>query len=185
MGMTVGRLAAKYGLSRSTLLYYDAIGLLKAAGHQAGEYRQYSEDDEQRLAQICRYREAGIPLKEIQLLLQCPGNGFASILEQRFAELNEEIRRLYGQQRLIAGLLQNAGKISESGVMTKKLWVLLLQQSGFSEQDMEEWHSAFEQTAPENHQLFLEHLQIPDEEIAAIRRMASKAPSPKQDMRTG
>ncbi len=181
MGMTVGRLGAKYGLSRSTLLYYDAIGLLKPTGHLPGEYRQYSEDDEQRLVQICRYREAGIPLKEIRTLLQGPRSGIAAVLEQRFAELNEQIRQLYRQQRLIAGLLQNTGKIAQSGVMTKRLWVLLLEQSGFSEQDMADWHAAFEQTAPESHQLFLEHLQIPQEEIAAIRSWARNAPSRAPD----
>ncbi|EKD38479.1 MAG: transcriptional regulator, MerR family, partial [uncultured bacterium] len=56
--LTVGRLARKFGLSRSTLLYYDAIGLLSPAGHIQGEYRLYGPSEEGRLEQICRYRRA-------------------------------------------------------------------------------------------------------------------------------
>lgn len=169
---TVGRLARKYGLSRSTLLYYDTIGLLSPSLRQKGEYRCYSEDDEHRLKQICTYRAAGIPLKEIRELLDSPETSFTAILEHRFADLNTEIRKLYEQQRIITGLLRNSAKILESHVMNKALWTSLLQQAGFSEQDMRTWHVTFEQTDPEKHRLFLQHLHISDEEITAIRGWA-------------
>lgn len=177
MLLTVGKLAARYDLSRSTLLYYDTIGLLKPTFHRAGEYRHYSETDEERLAQICAYREAGIPLKDIKVMLDAPTSGMAAILDKRFAELNDEIRKLYQQQRIIAGLLKACGKVTASSALTKELWVSLLEQAGFSEQDMFEWHIAFEQTAPEKHQLFLEHLHIPDEEIRFIRSWVKKPPA--------
>lgn len=41
--LTVGRLTKKFGLSRSTLLYYDSIGLLTPAAHMKGEYRTYGQ----------------------------------------------------------------------------------------------------------------------------------------------
>ena len=50
---TIGKLAKKFDLSRSTLLYYDSIGLLKPSSRTESEYRQYSEDDAARLEQIC------------------------------------------------------------------------------------------------------------------------------------
>jgi len=173
MELTIGRLGAKYHLSRSTLLYYDKIGLLKPSSHIKGEYRHYSAADEERLRLICRYRKTGIPLAEIQALLDSPETRFTAILNKRFSELSKEIQLLYEQQRIIAGLLKNCGKITESGSMTKELWVSLLEASGFTDQDMHEWHVLFEQTAPEKHQLFLEYLQIPEEEIARIRSWAA------------
>lgn len=169
MSMTVGKLARKYGLSRSALLYYDSIGILSPTFHHKGEYRFYSEEDEHRLGQICKYREAGIPLKEIQALLDSPETTFTSILEQRFTDLNAEIRKLYEQQRIIASLLKNSAIISESGVMTKELWTSLLVKAGFTEHDMYVWHITFEQADPEKHHQFLRHLQIPEDEIATIR----------------
>lgn len=173
MELTIGRLGAKYHLSRSTLLYYDKIGLLKPSSHAKGEYRHYSAADEQRLRLICRYRKAGIPLNEIQVLLDSPATRFTAILNKRFAELSREIQLLYEQQRVIAGLLKNCGKVPEAGGMTKKLWVSLLEASGFTDQEMHEWHVSFERTAPEKHQLFLEYLQIPEEEITRIRSWAT------------
>ena len=53
--------------------------------------------------------------------------------------------------------------------MTKEKWVSIMHAAGFSEEDMRRWHQQFEQQAPEEHQQFLEYLQIPTEEIGRIR----------------
>ena len=169
MTVTIGRLAARYGLSRSTLLYYSSIGLLRPTGHSKGEYRQYSEADELRLAKICQYREAGIALADIRRILDGPDSRLASVLQQRFSELNREIGDRLRQQRLIAELLKNPDLLAKSEVMTKELWVSLLHRSGLSDEDMTAWHRTFEQGAPDQHQRFLEHLRIDAAEIAAIR----------------
>ena len=63
--ITVGRLAKRFGLSRSTLLYYDSIGLLRPTGRSAKGYRLYSEDDAARLEKICLYRQTGLSLDEV------------------------------------------------------------------------------------------------------------------------
>jgi len=173
MMLTVGRLARKYGLSRSTLLYYDGIGLLSPAGHGRGEYRYYTEEDEKRLAQICLYRGAGVCLKDIRAILDGPPMEASTILEQRFAELDTEIGRLREQQQVIAGLLRNAGSLPPGVPMSKELWVELLRASGFSEEDMDAWHRQFERSSPDRHERFLRHLGISEEEIAAIRRHAA------------
>lgn len=167
--LTVGKLAKKYNLSRSTLLYYDSIGLLSPGSHLKGEYRFYGTKEEKRLQLICRYREAGIPLKDIQKILDSAPTQLTKILEQRFDELNKEIQQIYQQQKIIASLLKSSEKLTESDVMTKALWTSLLASAGFSEEDMRTWHIRFEQADPDKHQLFLEHLHIDDEEIESIR----------------
>ena len=91
---TVGRLARSFGLSRSTLLYYDSIGLLEPSGRSAKGYRLYTEEDAQRLEQICRYRKTGVSLQEIKHLLEAPGSRLAEILERRLDDLNGEIHDL-------------------------------------------------------------------------------------------
>jgi DNA-binding transcriptional MerR regulator len=42
---SISKLARAFGLSRSTLLYYDRIGLLAASGRTGSGYRCYSEKD--------------------------------------------------------------------------------------------------------------------------------------------
>ena len=46
---TVGRLARRFGLSRSTLLYYDSVGLLRPSDRSPAGYRLYTEKDLSRL----------------------------------------------------------------------------------------------------------------------------------------
>jgi DNA-binding transcriptional MerR regulator len=174
MSLTVGRLARKYGLSRTTLLYYDSIGLLSPAGHGKGEYRRYTPADGKRLEQICLYRRAGVSLKDIRSILDGPPSDISEILGQRFAELGAEIERLREQQRVIAGLLRNAEIVPSGAPMSRELWVELLRASGFSEEDMDSWHRQFERTSPDRHEQFLRHLNIPEEEVAAIRAWSGK-----------
>lgn len=173
MQYTVGNLARKFGLSRSTLLYYDAIGLLCPQGHDKGEYRRYDERDCQRLRQILRYRKAGIALKEIVKILEAPASGAREVLERRFADLGREIEALHEQQRLVAGLLQRPQLLAGSERMTKERWMALLEKAGFSGDDMRRWHVRFERTDPDKHRQFLEYLHIPGDEIALIRQWAA------------
>jgi len=49
---TVGVLARSVGLARSTLLYYDRIGLLPPSRRSATRYRLYGEDARSRLEAI-------------------------------------------------------------------------------------------------------------------------------------
>ena len=175
---TVGRLAKRFGLSRSTLLYYDSIGLLRPTAGGGGEYRRYNEADAARLAKICTYRKAGVPLKDIARLLDGPESALGAVLEERLEALNEEILALRQQQRLVAALLSRPDL--PDGVMDKATWTALLAASGFSEADMRSWHEQFERRAPETHHRFLRFLGIPEEEIATIRVLpaSSEAPAP-------
>jgi hypothetical protein len=66
------RLARMFRLSRSTLLYYDRIGLLRPSERTGANYRVYSEADRQRLDQICRYRRTGMSLETIAAVLAAP-----------------------------------------------------------------------------------------------------------------
>jgi len=171
---TIGRLAKKFQLSRSTLLYYDSIGLLKPSSRTEGDYRIYSKADAHRLEQICLYRQAGLPLADVGRLLESPESNIVSTLEKRLDELNEDIERLRRQQRFIIGLLKNNDLFDRIRVINKETWVLLLTAAGFSEEDMRQWHIEFERHSPEKHLRFLKFLAIPEDEIKAIRAWASQ-----------
>jgi DNA-binding transcriptional MerR regulator len=168
--VTVGALARAHGLARSTLLYYDAIGLLRPAARSANGYRRYGPEEERRLGLICTYRRAGLSLDAIRRVLDGASHGLAAVLEERISELDGDIQRLRDQQRLIAGLLERPDLLRCERVLDKRTWVDLLAASGMSEDAMERWHDEFERAAPDKHQHFLELLGLPTAEIATIRQ---------------
>lgn len=170
MNLTIGRLAKKHGLSRSTLLYYDKIGLLSPGSYDKGEYRLYSPDEQERLKLICLYRKSGISLKEIMQILDNEETSASSCLINRFKQLDRDIVELKEQQSIIANMLQNPSLLSSSTPMTKELWTRILKASGLSEKMMRKWHIQFEKSAPGEHLAFLRFLQISDDEIETIRK---------------
>jgi len=173
--ITVGKLARRHGLARSTLLYYDAIGLLRPASRTAAGYRRYGEAEERRLEAICRYRRAGLTLAAITEVLDGEPTRLAAVLEQRLAELDSEISERHEQQRLIATLLRRPDLLARHRIIDKATWTSLLAASGMDEEDMRRWHVAFEAGAAEKHQRFLELLGLPDAEIETIRAWSRAA----------
>lgn len=68
--LTAGKLAKKLALSRIALLYYDSLGLLQPTTRSAANYREYSDEDVERLRTICTLRKAGLRLKDIGRVLR-------------------------------------------------------------------------------------------------------------------
>lgn len=173
----ISAIGKKFGLSRSTLLYYDRLKLVSPTYRTAAGYRLYSADDEARLIQICRYRETGLSLAAIKKLLdddQPTRTRVASALHQRLTELNHEIAALRRQQQVILKLLPKKGQDRLARAMTKEKWVALLRSLGLSDAEMMQWHAAFERQSPLAHQDFLESLDIPAPEIRQIRAHSAK-----------
>jgi DNA-binding transcriptional MerR regulator len=169
MSLTVTSLARSCNLARSTVLYYESIGLVKRPRRSAGNYRVYSEKDLERLRQICTYREAGLTLADIRSILDAAGSEAAGVLRRRLTELSAGIERLRENQRTIARLLKTTNQFRRLPVVTKEKFTAVLRASGFTEDDMRRLHTEFENNAPNEHQEFLEFLHIPAEEIRSIR----------------
>ena len=175
MPLTVTNLARACGLSRSTVLYYEAARLLKPARRSTGNYRIYGENDLLRLRQICIYRAAGLKLGDIRSILDETSSDAAAVLKRRLVELSAEIEKLRDHQRAIARLLKDTHQFRRISMVSKEKWVEVMRAAGFSEGDMHRWHAQFEKSAPQEHQEFLEFLHIPPEEIQSIRDWSRKA----------
>jgi DNA-binding transcriptional MerR regulator len=172
--LTISKLARRCGLSRSALLYYESIGLLKPAPRTAASYRAYADKDVRRLQQICVYRDAGLKLDDIRTILDRPANDASPVLKRRLLELSADIERLRGQQRAILKLLQVKNSVWRKKMITKDKLVSIMKASGLTEDDMHRFHVEFERSAPEEHQEFLEFLKISKEEIGSIRESSRK-----------
>ena len=169
MLLTVTHLARSCNLARSTVLYYEKLGLLARPRRTDGNYRVYSERDLDRLRQICSWRDAGLTLADIRSLLDVSGGNAAAVLRRRLEELGRGIERMREHQRAITRLLATTDKFRRLPVVTKEKFTAVLRASGFSEEDMRRLHTEFESSAPNEHQEFLEFLHIPAEEICQIR----------------
>ena len=169
MEYSISKLAKAFGLSRSTLLYYDSIGLLKPDKRASGDYRVYTDKHYDRLRQICQLRSTGLALKEIADILKQGKSHRAELLTQRLAAINSEINSLRSQQKIIVELLANKKLLKDTRVVTKDMWVSFLSAAGLDEQGMWQWHKQFEATAPQAHQDFLESLDLSKSEIKKIR----------------
>jgi DNA-binding transcriptional MerR regulator len=167
---SISKLAREFILSRSTLLYYDRLGLLPPSGRTGSGYRCYTDKDYRWLERICRFREAGLTLKEIRAVLSSGGKPGAKLVEQRMREMAATIQGLKNQQRLLAGMLSRIASGNPPPAVDRELWVEMLEAAGMDQNARNRWHKEFERRAPEGHNEFPISLGIPKEEVVRIRR---------------
>lgn len=166
---TVGKLAKQFNLSRSTLLYYDKIGLLSPSERSMSNYRLYSEKDIEKLRLIIQHRETGIPLEDIGKLFNIEENDVTEILSSRLRSIQEDIKILKRQEHMILSVLIDEVKIGKEKIFNRETWTAFLIKSGFSHEDLFEWHRAFEIASPREHKEFLLALGMTEKEISELR----------------
>ncbi len=165
----ISELARRVGLSRSTLLYYDRIGLLSPTGRSRAGYRLYSEADRERLVALCGFRAAGLGIEDIRRLLADTTDAGEAVIRRRLEGIGEEIRTLQAQQRLLVEMLHLKAGGTLPAQVDRETWVEMLRAAGMDDAALESWHAEFEARAPGAHHAFLLSLGIEPEEAERIR----------------
>lgn len=165
----ISELAREFGLSRSTLLYYDRIGLLTPSARSEAGYRHYSPADRLRLESICSLRRAGMDMEGIRAILARAGDDTTSVLRRRLDEIGGEIEALRTKQRLLAGMLKVQGEGGPGATVNKEMFVAMLRAAGMDDAAMKKLHVEFERREPAAHHAFLLSLGISDKEALLIR----------------
>ncbi|MCP4985191.1 MAG: MerR family transcriptional regulator [Colwellia sp.] len=98
---TVGKVAKMSGVSKRTLHHYHDIGLLVPAGCSESGYRLYSSQNLLVLQQILLYRECGMPLSEIKLLVTNSAEEHVALLINQQERLNHQIFMHQSQLRTL------------------------------------------------------------------------------------
>jgi MerR family transcriptional regulator, thiopeptide resistance regulator len=167
--LTVSKLAERFNLSRTTILYYEKEGLLAPASRADNGYRWYGDKELIQLESIVNYRSFGLSIKEIKKLLTKPKESLQKkIMRQQFNYLEIAIKKLRQQQLAIVNFLE-APDLLKNQDMSKDKWTSIMTASGMSDEDMVNWHNEFEKLQPEGHQAFLQSLNIDADEIEEIR----------------
>ncbi|MDI3325916.1 MerR family transcriptional regulator [Pontibacterium granulatum] len=91
--------ATRLGVSRSTLLYYERIGLIKPMRDPGNGYRRFSEVDLQHLSALLQLKAAGLSWQECQQCLA--GQLPAATLDARLAAVETRLRELLRARDLL------------------------------------------------------------------------------------
>ncbi len=168
---TIKDLSRQSKLSRSTLLYYDSLGLLKPSERSQANYRLYSEEALTTLERICLYREAGVSLAGIAELIKTSENddGYRDILDKTLSFLNKEARKIRERQDIILKLLSGENGMSQPAAVTRRHLISeSLSIMGADESSIAKLHAYLEKRSPKIHLDFLEVLGFSAEEIEQI-----------------
>ena len=111
---SVKQLADFAKVSIRTLHYYDEIGLLKPSFKAQNNYRFYGDNEALRLQQILIYREMGMELRQIRVILDAPDFDLVIALEKHQARIKKNIER---QEMLFLAITTSLEKIKRKEKM--------------------------------------------------------------------
>ncbi|MFD9033524.1 MerR family transcriptional regulator [Streptomyces sp. NPDC059567] len=100
-GLTVGQVSTSLGVTVRALHHWDEIGLARPTLRTAAGYRLYTAGDLERLHRIVVYRELGLGLDRIRVILDDSTADVPGALRAQRIQVADRIDRL---QRLSAGL---------------------------------------------------------------------------------
>lgn len=141
------------GISRSTLLYYERIGLVSPKRNPISGYRDYSQDDAHTLVLIRQLKKAGFSLKEASSIVE--GVLDAESILKQFYRLDSEIQELKVAHEIVRSLVvHSTGKPPSIESHPNPAGI---------------WHSELEKVAGEAHAKWLKRLGFDDKEQLYIR----------------
>ncbi|MFF7991568.1 MerR family transcriptional regulator [Kitasatospora xanthocidica] len=93
-GVTIGQAAAFVGVTVKTVRHYHRLGLVEEPKRDASGYRRYGSAELLRLVQVRTLAAAGVPLAEIEPLLDAEAEEFAASLADVGQRLTDRIAEL-------------------------------------------------------------------------------------------
>ncbi len=113
--LTVGQVAAEFGVTVRTLHHYDGVGLLEPSERSPAGYRLYTDDDLTRLRQVVGYRRLGFSLDEVSTILASESEVLGHLQRQRAA-----VSRRLQELGLLADALDQAMEAEVNGYQITK-----------------------------------------------------------------
>ena len=101
---TVGQVAAATGVSVRTLHHWEQVGLVTPAGRRTNGYRSYDESDLARVRSVVAWRELGLSLDDIRVLLE--SGAPTGLLEEQLRALDDETARLQRMRAAVVRVLE-------------------------------------------------------------------------------
>jgi DNA-binding transcriptional MerR regulator len=102
--LTIGQLAAYAGVTVRAVRHYHQVGLLPEPERDASGYRRYGAKAVVSLIKIRTLANAGVPLSQIDQMLEADASTFAEAVQRIDSHLREGIERLEISRKQIAQL---------------------------------------------------------------------------------
>lgn len=151
--VSIARACEMVGVARSTLLYYERIGIIAPGRHPENGYREYARKDIHALVLIRQLQKAGFSLKEAHAVMK--GDLDGDLIEARFHELEQKIRELSAAREVVRSLVVHAtGKAPETRETADPEGL---------------WHAELERTAGDAHAEWLGRLGFDEKQQLYIR----------------
>ena len=139
--MKIGEVAKRTGLTVSNIRFYEKKGLLKPEREQESEYRNYSEEDVERLMRIILYRKMNISVENIYLIVHGKMS-LQEVLERTLEDLQERIEQLNGSIDLCEKVIREGG-ILDDRVDEYLNYVMVEEKKGVRYAELEEFLEEF------------------------------------------
>lgn len=110
---TIHEVAELFGLSISTIRYYDKKGLLPFVAKNDAGNREFTRSDLGFIKTICCLKETGMPIKDIRQYIQYCMQGPASIADRHSLLEQHRNRVLVKQAQINASLVEINKKIAK------------------------------------------------------------------------
>ena len=120
--MKIKEVEEKTHLTKKTIRFYDDKGLLKIKRNQSG-YRDYDEEDIQKLLEIKLYRKCGLSLQEIKDLFDDKID-IDKLLYNKISEYDKYDLELSNQKELCLEVIKSK-KIIKNYLKLSILWILM------------------------------------------------------------
>ncbi len=115
--MRIGELAQRVGVNPKTVRYYEGIGLLPRPARLPSGYREYSDDDVDRLAFIKGARRLGLSLTEISEVLafreraERPCDYVLGVLQRQVRDLDRRMAEMAQLRNELVSLQAKADRL--------------------------------------------------------------------------
>ena len=79
---SIQEVSEKTGLTAHTLRYYEKEGLIESVGRTRGGFRQYTDEDLERLGLVCCLKNTGMSVREIARFVRLTSEGEHTLAER-------------------------------------------------------------------------------------------------------
>ncbi|MDI3310896.1 MAG: MerR family transcriptional regulator [Thermoanaerobacterium sp.] len=110
-------------LTKKAINYYEEEGLIKPDINSNNNYREYSQNDVDKLIQISTLRQLDVPVVEIKHIISHP-DLIRDKLEQHLKRLNDEEKRIEMIRNVIKTCLDGLNRTSDITELTKNMMTL-------------------------------------------------------------
>ncbi len=117
--MLINQVMKSTGLTRKAIYYYEAQGLVSPEKDPVNGYRNYDQQDLERLKRVDLLRSYGFSLAEIGKILEGELR-LREALEAKMVDLDEELENLNEQRQILSHLLEEEGTDLFKGLLARE-----------------------------------------------------------------